>query len=615
MIRLSQDKITFRNSMFVLTLVTGLSLTLAAFIAVRQFMANNRQVEFEKDAAWCGDFVREYFDGYVREVENLQIFFENCNEVTRDEFRNFTMSLISSHPDVQAVCWVPRIASAQKGAYELKARSEGFEGFRFHTKPVKNVLSDEPPPFLDPVYYCEPYAGNEMLYGLNVSVDPEWRGVLSAAAEEGRFKVQAHLAALGFKPEARALVCPVYQKDGVAFTAAGRRQNLEGFIVMIVDLSQGLTGKLEDYADNLDIRLENGRTENEAAQPLAICLSARQACERKPMLEQASEIQFADQKWQLRLFLVGDYLGAVTRSIPYLLMVGGGVFTVLAALYLVSLMNQKHRTEMLVAERTSQLEQEKEKARQWAERAEEANQTKSLFLANMSHEVRTPMNAIIGFAEILAEEPLDDMQLDYVQTICDSAKTLLSLINDILDVSKIEAGKMEIEWLQCPLADLLRHVERLLQPATDAKGLEFAVHLADDLPETLVIDPTRLRQCLINLVNNAVKFTETGHIFINASMEWNGVEQYIRFDIEDTGIGIPEDRQQAIFDAFTQSDSSTTRKYGGTGLGLTITRKLVRLMGGNLTLHSQVGRGSVFTMTFPWKNKMQAGISAPSKKS
>jgi signal transduction histidine kinase len=244
------------------------------------------------------------------------------------------------------------------------------------------------------------------------------------------------------------------------------------------------------------------------------------------------------------------------------------------------------------------------RAKELAAKAEAATIAKSQFLANMSHEIRTPMNSIIGFSDLLAQETLSQEQLDYVHMVSKNGRMLLTLINDILDFSKIEASHLDIESVDFDVEELLRSMEGLLKPEAERKQLEFAVFYSEQLPKYINTDPMRIRQCVLNLVNNAIKFTESGHVYINVSAERDKDRDWVRFDIEDTGIGIPQDRQEAVFEAFTQADGSTTRRFGGTGLGLTITRKLAELLGGDLSLHSEVGRGTVFTLRIPLKVSM-----------
>ncbi len=232
--------------------------------------------------------------------------------------------------------------------------------------------------------------------------------------------------------------------------------------------------------------------------------------------------------------------------------------------------------------------------------AEAANKTKSQFLANMSHEIRTPMNAILGFCELLGATALEEEQANYVEVISNSGRSLLQIINDILDFTKIEAGKLSIEKTQFGLRPFCRHIEQMMRPIAEKKGLDFEFFVDENLPPIVETDSTRLNQCLINLIGNAVKFTDSGYVHIHLAWE-KGADGRGRLciDIEDTGIGIPKEKQKDIFESFTQADSSTTRKFGGTGLGLSITQKLIHLMGGELLLQSRFGQGSVFTVILP----------------
>ncbi len=221
-----------------------------------------------------------------------------------------------------------------------------------------------------------------------------------------------------------------------------------------------------------------------------------------------------------------------------------------------------------------QLEQAIEHANMLAREAMAASKAKSQFLANMSHEIRTPMNAIIGFSGMLAEEDLTTEQREYIDIVTESGKSLLSLIDDILDVSKAEAGKLKIRVVRCSLSRLLNNLESMMRHQVEEKSLDFRIITSVDLPANICTDPARLQQCLVNLISNAAKFTERGHVYLNVSLQRDGEEVFVRFEVEDTGIGIEYERQSDVFDSFTQVDGSNTRRYGGTGLGLAITKQL-----------------------------------------
>jgi signal transduction histidine kinase len=266
--------------------------------------------------------------------------------------------------------------------------------------------------------------------------------------------------------------------------------------------------------------------------------------------------------------------------------------------------------EAEVARRTAELKATNEQLRAAKERAEEVSRLKSEFVGNMSHEIRTPLNGVVGMTDLLLDSELTDEQREYLLIVKQSASSLMVLINDILDFSKIEAGKLELDPAEFTVRQFVEQTARMMALAARQKGLDLVCKVADSVPETVIADASRVRQVVVNLLGNAIKFTERGEVALIVEPRGSATSDTameLHFAVRDTGIGIAPEKLEHIFEAFAQADGSTARRYGGTGLGLTISRRLVELMGGRIAVESKLGQGSTFSFTVPLK----AGVRQP----
>jgi signal transduction histidine kinase/CheY-like chemotaxis protein len=572
-----------------LLLAIGLFLSALTFLLIWNQQKNiwlnqfNHQVQKEMSV----------FQGKLEANEQVLVgvrsFFEASTHVDSNEFKLYTTPILRNYTFIQALSWNPRVSAAERKAYEDNIRNNVVPGFSFKEKSTDgNMNRAGSRAEYIPVYYIEPLQGNEKAWGFDLASNPTRLKSLNEARDQGKPLATDKITLVQEKQSQAGVLIfvPFYGNDGVPETRSERRKKLKGFIsgvyrvgdlvdkMIVPSLSKGLTLAI---FENNELNEKNILYGN--------------IIENSP-LEIKESINFSGRLWTI--VWQGSSNFGDGFNFGYAIWGGTGVlglFIFIAIIFELNI-NRTQLIENEVSIRTADLEEARRKLELSKIEAEKANRAKSLFLANMSHEIRTPMNAVLGYSQILLRKKTLDMDTkNAIKTIDSSSKNLLKMINEILDISKIEAGKMELNLNDFDLDDLIHNISNLFELRCKEKKLQWTVRGFSDT-HPVHGDETKLRQVLVNLLGNAIKFTNYGEVsFTVTAME---DDQY-RFDITDTGRGIPSEAQERIFDAFQQDEAGSAT--GGTGLGLAIAKKQLQLMGSDLFLESKVNEGAKFHFT------------------
>jgi signal transduction histidine kinase len=450
----------------------------------------------------------------------------------------------------------------------------------------------------------EPLERNAGALGQDLGLRPEARLAAEQAMQTGRPTLTVPLPDLqegghwGF-----LFFVPCYEEGAPIDTEEQRRSALVGWIYAPIVLDRMLAGVAAQLEYQVDFEIFD-ETWSGARTPLydwdgdllaGMSIDALERREGRRFVTHRT-IEAGQRRWTTCVSSLPTFNSSRSSWMGWLVLEGGVVASVLLALFVRGQQTQRERAERLVEARTRELREKNRSLEAARAAADEATRAKSQFLANMSHEIRTPMTAILGFAELLRDPRCSaEERSEYLSTIHGNGNHLLSVINDILDLSKIEAGRLEIESIACSPRAIVEEVLAWFAPRARAKELTLRASWPAHVPERIQTDPVRARQVLVNLVGNALKFTERGEVHVESSFEERpSGGAYWVCRVHDTGIGIDPARLEQVFEPFTQGDSSTTRRFGGTGLGLPIARKLAVLLGGGLSARSAPGQGCTF---------------------
>ncbi len=602
-----------------------LALTLSAWAWLRAHQLDTARSQFEASTRERVHLLGDHVQQLTYVAEGLGAFFAGSERVLDDEFIEFSQPFLKGDGSVHAMQWVPRVRAQERPAYVAQRRQHvgpSFDIVDYSPRGELTVSGREAAYY--PVEFVRAVGPTEVARGFNWGSVPAAKEAMEKARDRATPVMTAPVDLPGHTlDDARAFIfSPVYRNGAAPAAIDERRASLVGFAVVSTRLGLMLQEPLGGIdTDTRHIYLID---DSPAASFNVLFPTLTQVANLSTWLDHKQReyggragfmmrfpMQVDGRDWTLVAMPTKAYLSQRSAA-PAMVLVGGLLLTGVVLAFSISLVRRNRSVSALVAERTEELQQanedlvDKTEALQRSQlhlrraktAAEQANQAKSEFFAHMSHDLRTPLNGVIGFCALLHKTPLTRTQQEYLEAAEEAAGVLLELVNTVLDLSKIEAGSAATLHRTFRLSDTLDDAFRLHGSLARDSGLDFQTHLPEDLPAWVVGDPVRLRQILDNLVGNAVKFTDQGSVGIEVTERWQKDDQMcLQICVKDTGIGIPAEKQRAIFDAFARVEGPMSREYEGVGLGLTIAQRLAYQLGGRLWCESEPGRGSTFCFT------------------
>jgi signal transduction histidine kinase len=544
------------------------------------------------------DEIRQQLDAHQSVLRGASQYLSGAPRIDRAMWHIYAenLHLLDRYPGESTLSVLVPVASDR--LQEFAAAQHDFDHTEFK---IHKVLSgtDEAPSDHFVVMALEPPAINPGALGADHATDPLRRRAIEMARDrdEPVLSKPIRVTQGGQPRSAFALYVPVYRAGAPLNTVAERRAAFRATVNSIFGTKEFFDHAFLSQPGQLEMSVFDGKPEGQN-------LMYQSGGSSPQNFERTDQMTFAGTTWTIRWNRGRDF-GSFSRTPSAWAVACAELVSLLLAGLMMILQSSGRRTEAIVRERTAALAVA-------LDAAGAANQAKSQFLANMSHEIRTPMNGVIAMTEVVLEMQLGVEEREYIETIRESGQALMKVINDILDFSKIEAGKLDFETLDFNVVEVVEGAKRLFVEQARIKGLEITSLIQPDVCRNLRGDPGRLRQVLVNLLGNAVKFSNSGTITVGVSKDFeDSCQALLRFSVQDQGIGIPSDVQAKLFSPFTQADGSTTRKYGGTGLGLALSKLLVENMGGTVGVESADGKGSTFWFTTRLEKQRATATESP----
>lgn len=569
-----------RQSMPIVPLIVVFLIAYTMFYFIQRMQVNKVDSALNEWSSLYHRSANHQLDDMVKVVTNVVGLYDSSQSIERDEFEKFSARTVDVFNYIQALEWAPIITSANRKSFVDGAVNEGLRNFEIMEKDPESgslLIADDRDVYF-PVYYWYPKSNSDSM-GYDLLSEAAAREAVLKAIQSGEATASQPVQLMQNKSNTWSILIlhPIYSKLS---KGGNLPSDVEGVVLGAFSLPEIFDRLLREVSnkDQLNVWINSMATGQILyGEPLKIVEN-----------DWSAPINIAGQTWKLHVEARhGYFLSKLGFSAWEVLLVGLVLVTMLDYIVLISAGRQA-MIERRVQEQTIILQEEKQKA-------ESANKSKSEFLANMSHEIRTPMNGVLGMIQLLETADLSDSAKEYVNILSASGKSLMTVINDILDFSKLEAGKMVIARHPFNLKDFVSSICTLHHENAAMKGLELSYTIAGSCPGQIVADSIRLGQVINNLISNAIKFTEQGFVRLNLEAKpFAGSKYRMRFEVIDTGIGIPYDKIEYVFEKFTQVDGSFSRAKGGTGLGLAITKQLTELMGGKVGVRSTVGEGSTF---------------------